>query len=118
MYHIYLVLKSYCSFTLDEDGMSAVTVWIAGDFEKVSGRKLLLNALKHVVSIIYSPSCSALPILSTHHLVSTREHFKSHELQIDIYCMSCVYVCCCLLCVIKHKYSSYCSEINQEPLSF
>ncbi|XP_059198602.1 UDP-glucose:glycoprotein glucosyltransferase 2 isoform X2 [Centropristis striata] len=32
----------------DEDGMSAVTVWIAGDFETVSGRKLLLNALKHV----------------------------------------------------------------------
>ncbi|XP_036965883.1 UDP-glucose:glycoprotein glucosyltransferase 2 isoform X1 [Acanthopagrus latus] len=32
----------------DEDGMSAVTMWIVGDFEKVSGRKLLLNALKHV----------------------------------------------------------------------
>uniref|UniRef100_A0A671W1M8 UDP-glucose ceramide glucosyltransferase-like 1 n=1 Tax=Sparus aurata TaxID=8175 RepID=A0A671W1M8_SPAAU len=26
----------------------AVTMWIAGDFEKVSGRKLLLNALKHL----------------------------------------------------------------------
>ncbi|XP_038576513.1 UDP-glucose:glycoprotein glucosyltransferase 2 isoform X1 [Micropterus salmoides] len=34
----------------DEDGMSAVTMWIAGDFEKVSGRKLLLNALKHLKS--------------------------------------------------------------------
>ncbi|XP_028446453.1 UDP-glucose:glycoprotein glucosyltransferase 2 isoform X3 [Perca flavescens] len=34
----------------DEDGMSAVTVWIAGDFEKVSGRKLLFNALKHMAS--------------------------------------------------------------------
>uniref|UniRef100_A0AAQ5YWJ2 UDP-glucose ceramide glucosyltransferase-like 1 n=1 Tax=Amphiprion ocellaris TaxID=80972 RepID=A0AAQ5YWJ2_AMPOC len=31
----------------DEDGMTAVTMWITGDFEKVSGRKLLLNALKH-----------------------------------------------------------------------
>uniref|UniRef100_A0A7N6FDT3 UDP-glucose ceramide glucosyltransferase-like 1 n=1 Tax=Anabas testudineus TaxID=64144 RepID=A0A7N6FDT3_ANATE len=34
----------------DDDGISAVTMWIAGDFEKVSGRKLLLNALKHVKS--------------------------------------------------------------------
>ncbi|KAM4731815.1 UDP-glucose:glycoprotein glucosyltransferase 2 [Anableps anableps] len=33
-----------------EDGMTAVTVWVVGDFEKVSGRKLLLNALKHVKS--------------------------------------------------------------------
>uniref|UniRef100_A0A7N6BS09 UDP-glucose ceramide glucosyltransferase-like 1 n=1 Tax=Anabas testudineus TaxID=64144 RepID=A0A7N6BS09_ANATE len=33
-----------------DDGISAVTMWIAGDFEKVSGRKLLLNALKHVKS--------------------------------------------------------------------
>uniref|UniRef100_A0A4W6FZU3 UDP-glucose ceramide glucosyltransferase-like 1 n=1 Tax=Lates calcarifer TaxID=8187 RepID=A0A4W6FZU3_LATCA len=32
----------------DEDGMTTVTMWIAGDFEKVSGRKLLLSALKHV----------------------------------------------------------------------
>ncbi|XP_070770594.1 UDP-glucose:glycoprotein glucosyltransferase 2 [Enoplosus armatus] len=46
-----------------EDGMSAVTMWIAGDFEKVSGRKLLLNALKHVkaspgvrVGVIDNPS--------------------------------------------------------------
>ncbi|XP_034549617.1 UDP-glucose:glycoprotein glucosyltransferase 2 [Notolabrus celidotus] len=31
-----------------EDGMSAVTMWIVADFEKVSGRKLLQNALKHV----------------------------------------------------------------------
>uniref|UniRef100_A0A8C2XQW8 UDP-glucose ceramide glucosyltransferase-like 1 n=2 Tax=Cyclopterus lumpus TaxID=8103 RepID=A0A8C2XQW8_CYCLU len=37
----------HCSHTfLDEDGMSAVTMWIAGDFETVSGRKLLLGALK------------------------------------------------------------------------
>ncbi|XP_070694105.1 UDP-glucose:glycoprotein glucosyltransferase 2 isoform X3 [Pempheris klunzingeri] len=48
----------------DEDGMSAVTVWIVGDFEKVSGRKLLLNALKHMqraspgvrVGVIDNPS--------------------------------------------------------------
>lgn len=32
----------------DEDGMSTVTMWIAGDFEKPPGRKLLLNALKHL----------------------------------------------------------------------
>ncbi|XP_041856993.1 UDP-glucose:glycoprotein glucosyltransferase 2 isoform X2 [Melanotaenia boesemani] len=32
----------------DDDGMTAVTLWIVGDFEKVSGKKLLLNALKHV----------------------------------------------------------------------
>uniref|UniRef100_A0A3P8U913 UDP-glucose ceramide glucosyltransferase-like 1 n=1 Tax=Amphiprion percula TaxID=161767 RepID=A0A3P8U913_AMPPE len=47
----------------DEDGMTAVTMWITGDFEKVSGRKLLLNALKHVkassgvrVGVIDNPS--------------------------------------------------------------
>ncbi|XP_028993003.1 UDP-glucose:glycoprotein glucosyltransferase 2 isoform X3 [Betta splendens] len=48
----------------DEDGISAVTMWIAGDFEKVSGRKLLLSALKHVqkaspgvrVGVIDNPS--------------------------------------------------------------
>lgn len=40
------------SFNSDEDGMTAVTMWVVADFEKVSGRKLLLNALKHVVSII------------------------------------------------------------------
>ncbi|XP_034430786.1 UDP-glucose:glycoprotein glucosyltransferase 2 isoform X2 [Hippoglossus hippoglossus] len=47
----------------DEDGMSTVTMWIAGDFETVSGRKLLLNALKHVkasrgvrVGVIDNPS--------------------------------------------------------------
>uniref|UniRef100_A0A671VZC3 UDP-glucose glycoprotein glucosyltransferase 2 n=1 Tax=Sparus aurata TaxID=8175 RepID=A0A671VZC3_SPAAU len=45
--------RQYLDFTakpgyLYEDGMSAVTMWIAGDFEKVSGRKLLLNALKHL----------------------------------------------------------------------
>uniref|UniRef100_A0A3B3UXM3 UDP-glucose ceramide glucosyltransferase-like 1 n=1 Tax=Poecilia latipinna TaxID=48699 RepID=A0A3B3UXM3_9TELE len=34
----------------DEDGMTAVTMWVVADFEKVSGRKLLLNALKHVKS--------------------------------------------------------------------
>lgn len=40
-----------CPFMLDEDGMSAVTMWIAGDFETDSGRRLLLGALKHVVSM-------------------------------------------------------------------
>ncbi|KAK9537662.1 hypothetical protein VZT92_005260 [Zoarces viviparus] len=47
----------------DEDGMSAVTLWIAGDFETVSGRKLLLGALKRVkaspgvrVGVIDNPS--------------------------------------------------------------
>ncbi|XP_077392253.1 UDP-glucose:glycoprotein glucosyltransferase 2 isoform X1 [Festucalex cinctus] len=32
----------------DEDGMSTVTMWIVGDFEKTSGRKLLLAALQHL----------------------------------------------------------------------
>ncbi|KAM9802668.1 UDP-glucose:glycoprotein glucosyltransferase 2 isoform 1-T1 [Syngnathus typhle] len=32
----------------DEDGMSAVTMWIVGDFQKPSGRKLLHAALKHL----------------------------------------------------------------------
>uniref|UniRef100_A0A3Q2Y4X5 UDP-glucose ceramide glucosyltransferase-like 1 n=1 Tax=Hippocampus comes TaxID=109280 RepID=A0A3Q2Y4X5_HIPCM len=34
--------------TKNEDGMSAVTMWIVGDFQKASGRKLLLAALKHL----------------------------------------------------------------------
>uniref|UniRef100_A0A3Q3JAS6 UDP-glucose ceramide glucosyltransferase-like 1 n=1 Tax=Monopterus albus TaxID=43700 RepID=A0A3Q3JAS6_MONAL len=45
------------------DGMSTVTMWIVGDVEKVSGRKLLLNALKHMkashgvrVGVIDNPS--------------------------------------------------------------
>jgi len=32
--------------------MTPVTIWIVGDFEKISGKKLLLNALKHVVSTV------------------------------------------------------------------
>ncbi|KAM9804857.1 UDP-glucose:glycoprotein glucosyltransferase 2 [Neosynchiropus ocellatus] len=32
----------------DEGGVSAVTLWIAADFQKASGRKLLSNALKHM----------------------------------------------------------------------
>uniref|UniRef100_UPI003AAA24A0 UDP-glucose:glycoprotein glucosyltransferase 2 n=1 Tax=Centroberyx gerrardi TaxID=166262 RepID=UPI003AAA24A0 len=47
----------------DEDGMSSVTMWIVGDFEKASGRKLLLSALKHAkaspgvrVGVIDNPS--------------------------------------------------------------
>ncbi|XP_054642539.1 UDP-glucose:glycoprotein glucosyltransferase 2 isoform X2 [Dunckerocampus dactyliophorus] len=31
-----------------DDGMSTVTMWIVGDFENASGRKLLLGALKHL----------------------------------------------------------------------
>ncbi|KAM9709881.1 UDP-glucose:glycoprotein glucosyltransferase 2 isoform 2-T3 [Menidia menidia] len=46
-----VVAKKIKYFTnSDEDGMTAVTIWIVGDFEKVSGKKLLLNALKHVKS--------------------------------------------------------------------
>ncbi|XP_061648088.1 UDP-glucose:glycoprotein glucosyltransferase 2 isoform X4 [Phyllopteryx taeniolatus] len=47
----------------DEDGMSAVTMWIVGDFQKASERKLLLAALKHLraspgvrVGVIANPS--------------------------------------------------------------
>lgn len=49
--------------------MSAVTMWVAGDFEKESARKLLLSALKHVVSIVYSLFCPPHSTLSTYHLV-------------------------------------------------
>lgn len=35
---------------IDESGMSAVSMWIVGDFEKESGRKLLLSAVRHMVS--------------------------------------------------------------------
>uniref|UniRef100_A0A4W6FYW3 UDP-glucose ceramide glucosyltransferase-like 1 n=1 Tax=Lates calcarifer TaxID=8187 RepID=A0A4W6FYW3_LATCA len=40
--------RVFALLSIDEDGMTTVTMWIAGDFEKVSGRKLLLSALKHV----------------------------------------------------------------------
>uniref|UniRef100_A0A4W5PFA1 UDP-glucose ceramide glucosyltransferase-like 1 n=1 Tax=Hucho hucho TaxID=62062 RepID=A0A4W5PFA1_9TELE len=50
----------------DEDGINGVTVWIIGDFEKASGRRLLLNALKHLrasagvrVGVIDNPSGGA-----------------------------------------------------------
>ncbi|XP_028248820.1 UDP-glucose:glycoprotein glucosyltransferase 2 isoform X2 [Parambassis ranga] len=46
-----------------DDGVSPVTMWVAADFENVSGRKLLLSALKHVkassgvrVGVIDNPS--------------------------------------------------------------
>uniref|UniRef100_A0A3Q4GS36 UDP-glucose ceramide glucosyltransferase-like 1 n=1 Tax=Neolamprologus brichardi TaxID=32507 RepID=A0A3Q4GS36_NEOBR len=46
-----------------EDGMTPVTLWVVGDFQKVSGRKLLLSALKHLkaspgvrVGVIDNPS--------------------------------------------------------------
>uniref|UniRef100_A0A8C5I8T1 UDP-glucose ceramide glucosyltransferase-like 1 n=1 Tax=Gouania willdenowi TaxID=441366 RepID=A0A8C5I8T1_GOUWI len=45
--------RKYLDFTANPgdyyvDGMASVTLWIVGDFQKVPGRKLLLNALKHV----------------------------------------------------------------------
>ncbi|XP_076026136.1 UDP-glucose:glycoprotein glucosyltransferase 2 isoform X2 [Genypterus blacodes] len=47
----------------DEDGMSGMSIWIAGDFEKSSARTLLLNSLKHMkaspgvrVGVIDNPS--------------------------------------------------------------
>ncbi|XP_077946522.1 UDP-glucose:glycoprotein glucosyltransferase 2 isoform X3 [Gasterosteus aculeatus] len=47
-----VVAKRMKYFTnADEDGMSAVTMWIVGDFDKVSGRKLLLGALKRVQKV-------------------------------------------------------------------
>uniref|UniRef100_A0AAQ4QWN4 UDP-glucose ceramide glucosyltransferase-like 1 n=1 Tax=Gasterosteus aculeatus aculeatus TaxID=481459 RepID=A0AAQ4QWN4_GASAC len=47
----FLTLTSTFPFLLYEDGMSAVTMWIVGDFDKVSGRKLLLGALKRVQKV-------------------------------------------------------------------
>lgn len=58
--HVLPAICISCPFMLDEDGMSAVTMWIAGDFETDSGRILLLSALRHVVSVIFS----VLPIHS------------------------------------------------------
>uniref|UniRef100_G1PNN1 UDP-glucose ceramide glucosyltransferase-like 1 n=1 Tax=Myotis lucifugus TaxID=59463 RepID=G1PNN1_MYOLU len=47
----------------DEDVISSITLWIIADFDKPSGRKLLLNALKHMkksfhsrLGIIYNPT--------------------------------------------------------------
>ncbi|XP_074048017.1 UDP-glucose:glycoprotein glucosyltransferase 2 isoform X2 [Macrotis lagotis] len=47
----------------DKDVISAVTIWIIADFDKPSGRKLLLNALKHMktsihtrLGVIYNPT--------------------------------------------------------------
>ncbi|KAM8786828.1 UDP-glucose:glycoprotein glucosyltransferase 2 isoform 2-T2 [Rhynchonycteris naso] len=47
----------------DEDIISSVTLWIIADFDKPSGRKLLLNALKHMktsfhsrLGVIYNPT--------------------------------------------------------------
>uniref|UniRef100_A0A8C7UB63 UDP-glucose ceramide glucosyltransferase-like 1 n=1 Tax=Oncorhynchus mykiss TaxID=8022 RepID=A0A8C7UB63_ONCMY len=59
-YHILVQVLMY------EDGINGVTVWIVGDFEKASGRRLLLNALKHLrasagvrVGVIDNPSGGA-----------------------------------------------------------
>ncbi|KAJ8012704.1 hypothetical protein DPEC_G00045650 [Dallia pectoralis] len=59
-----VVAKKMKYFTKnDEDGINGVTVWIVGNFEKASGRRLLLNALKHMrassgmrVGVIDNPS--------------------------------------------------------------
>lgn len=50
--------RVFCCFVFhsDEDGISAVTTWIVGDFEKESGRKLLLNALNHMVGELFISS--------------------------------------------------------------
>ncbi|KAF6085164.1 UDP-glucose glycoprotein glucosyltransferase 2 [Phyllostomus discolor] len=47
----------------DENAISSVTLWIVADFDKPSGRKLLLNALKHMktsfhsrLGVIYNPT--------------------------------------------------------------
>ncbi|XP_043850878.1 UDP-glucose:glycoprotein glucosyltransferase 2 [Dromiciops gliroides] len=47
----------------DKDVISAVTIWVIADFDKPSGRKLLLNALKHMktsihtrLGVIYNPT--------------------------------------------------------------
>uniref|UniRef100_A0AAV2JWN7 UDP-glucose ceramide glucosyltransferase-like 1 n=1 Tax=Knipowitschia caucasica TaxID=637954 RepID=A0AAV2JWN7_KNICA len=36
--------------TSDSSEVTAVTMWVVGDFDNVSGRKLLINALRHVKS--------------------------------------------------------------------
>lgn len=75
---LFRILKTYWSVILDDDGISAVTMWIAGDFQKVSGRKLLLNAMKHLVSTALS---CLLPFL----IGCVRIHLGRHNLQIHYY---------------------------------
>uniref|UniRef100_A0A8C7JBA3 UDP-glucose ceramide glucosyltransferase-like 1 n=1 Tax=Oncorhynchus kisutch TaxID=8019 RepID=A0A8C7JBA3_ONCKI len=59
-----IIAKRMKYFT--KNGKRPVTVWIVGDFEKASGRRLLLNALKHLrasagvrVGVIDNPSGGA-----------------------------------------------------------
>lgn len=54
------------AFVSDEDGISAVTTWIVGDYEKESGRKLLLNALNHLVGELFISSFFLLPAVLSH----------------------------------------------------
>lgn len=46
--------------------MSAVSMWIVGDFEKESGRKLLLSAVRHMVSniaLLFILCTAVLPLM-------------------------------------------------------
>ncbi|XP_003928254.3 UDP-glucose:glycoprotein glucosyltransferase 2 isoform X2 [Saimiri boliviensis] len=59
-----VIAKNMYYLTPDDDSIiSAVTLWIIADFDKLSGRKLLFNALKHMkisvhsrLGIIYNPT--------------------------------------------------------------
>ncbi|KAJ0070361.1 hypothetical protein NL108_007747, partial [Boleophthalmus pectinirostris] len=42
-----VVAKKMKYFSTNSNEVNAVTMWVVGDFDKVSGRKLLINALKH-----------------------------------------------------------------------
>lgn len=40
-------------FVVEEEMVYGVTFWIVADLEQASGRQVLLNALKHMVSSFY-----------------------------------------------------------------
>lgn len=80
-----------CVSVADEDGISAVTTWIVGDFEKESGRKLLLNALSHLVSFLlpvsagthwksrlYIYQLSILPVMQPFNMKCLRSEGQMH----------------------------------------
>lgn len=47
--HAAAVLTGSC-FAAEEETVYGVTFWVVADIERASGRQILLNALKHMVS--------------------------------------------------------------------
>lgn len=51
IFGLILRISLYCLKLSDDYVISSVTFWIVADFDKPSGRRLLFNALNHMVSI-------------------------------------------------------------------